>query len=78
MKIFPLLCSLFHYHYNMYGPTCKHIIRLYFRVGINLPTIEVKYEHLTVEADINTGSRALPSFINFYIDIAEVNDNNLH
>ncbi|KAL7597678.1 hypothetical protein Lser_V15G25189 [Lactuca serriola] len=41
------------------------------RVGINLPTIEVKYEHLTVEADINTGSRALPSFINFYIDIAE-------
>ncbi|CAH1425576.1 unnamed protein product [Lactuca virosa] len=41
------------------------------RVGISLPTIEVKYEHLTVEADINTGSRALPSFINFYIDIAE-------
>ncbi|MFS7971023.1 putative ABC-type xenobiotic transporter [Helianthus anomalus] len=41
------------------------------RVGIDLPTIEVKFEHLTVEADVNTGSRALPSFINFHIDIFE-------
>ncbi|KAI3716293.1 hypothetical protein L6452_23529 [Arctium lappa] len=41
------------------------------RVGIDLPTIEVKYEHMTVEADINTGSRALPSFINFHIDLFE-------
>ncbi|KAL4559960.1 hypothetical protein LXL04_032106 [Taraxacum kok-saghyz] len=41
------------------------------RVGIDLPTIEVKFEHLTVEADVNTGSRALPSFINFHIDIME-------
>ncbi|KAJ0744241.1 putative ABC-type sulfate transporter [Helianthus annuus] len=41
------------------------------RVGIDLPTIEVKYEHLTVEADVNTGSRATPSFINFYLDLAE-------
>ncbi|XP_042758861.1 pleiotropic drug resistance protein 1 isoform X1 [Lactuca sativa] len=41
------------------------------RVGIDLPTIEVKFEHMTVEADINTGSRALPSFINFHIDIFE-------
>ncbi|KAL4576668.1 hypothetical protein LXL04_012766 [Taraxacum kok-saghyz] len=30
------------------------------RVGIDLPTIEVKFEHLTVEADVNTGSRAIP------------------
>ncbi|KAI3803438.1 hypothetical protein L1987_31589 [Smallanthus sonchifolius] len=42
------------------------------RVGIDLPTIEVKFEHVTVEADINTGSRALPSFINFHIDIFEM------
>ncbi|KAI3684270.1 hypothetical protein L6452_33491 [Arctium lappa] len=41
------------------------------RVGIDLPTIEVRFEHLTVEADVNTGSRALPSFINFHIDIFE-------
>ncbi|KAI3712045.1 hypothetical protein L1987_70594 [Smallanthus sonchifolius] len=42
------------------------------RVGIDLPTIEVKFEHLSVEADVNTGSRALPSFINFHIDIFEM------
>ncbi|KAI3775037.1 hypothetical protein L1987_49605 [Smallanthus sonchifolius] len=42
------------------------------RVGIDLPTIEVKFEHVTVEADINTGSRALPSFINFHIDVFEM------
>ncbi|KAL9995553.1 putative ABC transporter, AAA+ ATPase domain, ABC-2 type transporter, ABC-transporter [Helianthus debilis subsp. tardiflorus] len=41
------------------------------RVGIEMPTIEVKYEHVTVEADVNTGSRALPSFINFHIDLFE-------
>jgi len=45
------------------------------RVGIDLPTIEVKFEHMTVEADVNTGSRALPSFINFHIDIFEVKKN---
>nr|XP_043618369.1 pleiotropic drug resistance protein 1-like isoform X2 [Erigeron canadensis] len=41
------------------------------RVGIEMPTIEVRYEHLTLEADVNTGSRALPSFINFYIEAFE-------
>ncbi|PWA37118.1 pigment precursor permease [Artemisia annua] len=41
------------------------------KVGIELPTIEVRFEHLTVEANVNTGSRALPSFINFHIDIFE-------
>ncbi|KVH98014.1 hypothetical protein Ccrd_023769 [Cynara cardunculus var. scolymus] len=30
-----------------------------------------KFEHVSVEADANTGSRALPSFINFHIDIFE-------
>ncbi|GKE19221.1 pleiotropic drug resistance protein 1-like protein, partial [Tanacetum coccineum] len=40
-------------------------------VGIDLPTIEVKYEHVTVEADVETGSRALPSFINFHIELLE-------
>ncbi|XP_076952055.1 pleiotropic drug resistance protein 1-like isoform X2 [Bidens hawaiensis] len=41
------------------------------RVGIELPTIEVKFEHVTVEADVNTGSRALPNFINFHVEIFE-------
>ncbi|KAK1416813.1 hypothetical protein QVD17_25930 [Tagetes erecta] len=42
------------------------------RVGLDLPTIEVRFEHLSVEADVNTGSRALPSFINFHIEIVEM------
>ncbi|KAJ0586561.1 putative ABC-type xenobiotic transporter [Helianthus annuus] len=48
------------------------------RVGIDLPTIEVRFEHMTVEADVNTGSRALPSFINFHIDIFEGFLNKFH
>ncbi|KAJ0744246.1 putative ABC-type maltose transporter [Helianthus annuus] len=42
------------------------------RVGIDLPTIEVRFENMTVEADVKTGSRALPSFINFHIDLYEM------
>ncbi|GJZ47224.1 pleiotropic drug resistance protein 1-like protein [Tanacetum coccineum] len=50
----------------------RKVVKHIDRVGIDLPKIEVKFEHLTVEADINTGSRALPSFINFHIDIFEM------
>lgn len=42
------------------------------RVGIDLPTIEVRYEHLKVEAEAYVGSRALPSFFNFTFGILEV------
>ncbi|KAF8011701.1 hypothetical protein BT93_J2087 [Corymbia citriodora subsp. variegata] len=41
------------------------------RVGIDIPTIEVRFEHLNVEAEARVGSRALPSFINFWTDILE-------
>nr|GLL23468.1 ABC transporter G family member 35 [Ipomoea trifida] len=34
------------------------------KVGINLPTVEVRYEHLTVEADCYIGDRALPTLPN--------------
>ncbi|RVW77075.1 Pleiotropic drug resistance protein 1 [Vitis vinifera] len=34
------------------------------RVGIDLPEIEVRFEHLTIDAEAHVGSRALPSFIN--------------
>ena len=48
------------------------MIEIIFRVGVDLPTIEVRYEHVTVEAEAHVGSRALPSFINFSINIVEV------
>ncbi|GAV69190.1 ABC_tran domain-containing protein/ABC2_membrane domain-containing protein/PDR_assoc domain-containing protein [Cephalotus follicularis] len=41
------------------------------RVGIELPAIEVRFEHLNVEAEALSGSRALPTFINFYVNIVE-------
>ncbi|KAH7547344.1 hypothetical protein FEM48_Zijuj01G0299800 [Ziziphus jujuba var. spinosa] len=48
------------------------------RVGIDLPTIEVRYEHLKVEAETHVGSRALPTFINFSVNILESFLNYLH
>ncbi|XP_027344794.1 pleiotropic drug resistance protein 1-like isoform X3 [Abrus precatorius] len=41
------------------------------RVGIDIPTIEVRYEHLNIEAEAYVGSRALPSFLNFATNIME-------
>ncbi|KAA8541751.1 hypothetical protein F0562_022903 [Nyssa sinensis] len=34
------------------------------RVGIELPTVEVRFEHLQIEADCYVGTRALPTLLN--------------
>lgn len=44
-----------------------------YRVGLNVPTIEVRFEHLTVEAKVYIGSRALPTLLNFSINMLQVN-----
>ncbi|KAG6516429.1 hypothetical protein ZIOFF_026894 [Zingiber officinale] len=41
------------------------------KVGIRLPTIEVRFEHLNVEAKCHAGDRALPTLTNTVRDIAE-------
>nr|XP_023882215.1 ABC transporter G family member 31-like isoform X3 [Quercus suber] len=41
------------------------------RVGLVLPKIEVKYENLKVVANVQTGSRALPTLINSSRDVIE-------
>lgn len=41
------------------------------RVGIEIPPLEVRFEHLQVEANAYVGSRALPSFFNYCINIVE-------
>ncbi|KAL1551439.1 transcription factor [Salvia divinorum] len=41
------------------------------RVGIDLPTVEVRFENVKIEAEAYVGSRALPTFLNFFINIAE-------
>ena len=37
-----------------------------------MPEIEVRFEHLKVQAEAYVGSRALPTFINFCANIIEV------
>ncbi|XP_034922164.1 pleiotropic drug resistance protein 1-like [Populus alba] len=41
------------------------------RVGIEFPTIEVRYENLNIEAEAYVGSSALPSFAKFIFNIIE-------
>nr|XP_010914973.1 ABC transporter G family member 36 isoform X1 [Elaeis guineensis] len=48
------------------------------QVGIDLPTIEVRYEHLNVEARAYVGNRGLPSFINATVNVLEGLANLLH
>ncbi|KNA08458.1 hypothetical protein SOVF_162410 isoform A [Spinacia oleracea] len=48
------------------------------RVGIDIPTIEVRFENLNLEAEVYVGSRALPSFVNFLTNIVEGALNVLH
>ncbi|KAF3959728.1 hypothetical protein CMV_015485 [Castanea mollissima] len=48
------------------------------RVGIDLPTIEVRFEHVNVEAEVHVGGRALPTFLNFSVNIVEGFLNFLH
>ncbi|PPS08323.1 hypothetical protein GOBAR_AA12321 [Gossypium barbadense] len=43
----------------------KHLMD---RVGIEIPKLEVRFEHLKVKAEAYIGSRALPSFFNFFIN----------
>ncbi|KAM3236224.1 pleiotropic drug resistance protein 1-like [Capsicum annuum] len=47
-------------------------------VGIDLPSIEVRYEHLNIDADAYVGSRALPTFINFMTNFVETFLNSVH
>ncbi|GLJ26439.1 hypothetical protein SUGI_0510140 [Cryptomeria japonica] len=41
------------------------------RVGIKLPEVEVRYEHLNVDANVHVGGRALPTLTNYYADALE-------
>jgi len=40
-------------------------------VGIELPQIEVRYEHLSAEADVHVGARAVPTLLNAAINVVE-------
>ncbi|KAL5715827.1 hypothetical protein ACHQM5_017595 [Ranunculus cassubicifolius] len=42
------------------------------RVGITLPVVEVRYEHLNVDAEVYVGGRAMPTLINSTLNMIEV------
>ena len=42
------------------------------RVGIDLPTIEVRFEKLELSAEAHVGGRALPTLLNSTINVLEV------
>ena len=42
------------------------------RVGIEIPKIEVRYDHVSVEGDVYVGSRALPTLLNVTLNTIEV------
>ncbi|GLT80511.1 hypothetical protein SLA2020_519470 [Shorea laevis] len=48
------------------------------RVGLDIPTIEVRFENLNVAAEAYVGSRALPTILNFSINMFEGILNYLH
>uniref|UniRef100_A0A7N0U8F5 ABC transporter domain-containing protein n=1 Tax=Kalanchoe fedtschenkoi TaxID=63787 RepID=A0A7N0U8F5_KALFE len=41
------------------------------RVGLDIPTIEVRFEHLNVEAEVYVGARGLPTVFNFFANAVE-------
>ena len=49
----------------------------WYRVGLDLPTIEVRYEHLSIDAEAYVGGRALPTVFNFIVNILEVIDSDI-
>ncbi|KAL1831046.1 hypothetical protein ACET3Z_000697 [Daucus carota] len=48
------------------------------RVGLEIPAIEVRFEHLSVDAEAYVGGRALPTIFNFSANILEDTLNYLH
>lgn len=37
-----------------------------------MPKVEVRFENLNIKADVQVGSRALPTLVNYTHDMAEV------
>lgn len=42
------------------------------RVALDIPTVEVRFEHLNVGAEAYVGKRAFPSVTNLFLNILEV------
>ncbi|KAL9227633.1 hypothetical protein vseg_003301 [Gypsophila vaccaria] len=63
------------HHNALFLSKLKHRIH---RVGIQIPTIEVRFQNLNIEAEAYVGSRALPTLVNFTANLVEGLLNSLH
>ncbi|KAH0865510.1 hypothetical protein HID58_082721 [Brassica napus] len=48
-----------------------NVKNIHCRVGMEVPKIEVRFENLKVEADVQAGTRALPTLVNVSRDFIE-------
>jgi hypothetical protein len=48
------------------------LLIVFFRVGIDIPKIEVRFEDLSIEGDAYVGTRALPTLLNSTLNSIEV------
>lgn len=47
------------------------------RVSLDLPTIEVRFQNLNVDAEAHLGKSASPTIFRYFIDLAQVIDSHL-
>lgn len=58
--------------YIHFAVICFVLLFFCDRVELEVPKIEVRYRNLNVGADVQIGSRALPTLINYTRDALEV------
>ncbi|KAF5732935.1 pleiotropic drug resistance protein 1-like [Tripterygium wilfordii] len=66
--------ALLHFHLSV----CIMLQGTQTKVGIDFPTIEIRFENLNIETEADVGSRALPTFVNFFVNALEGFLNSVH
>jgi hypothetical protein len=51
---------------------CARVLFHRCRVGIDMPTIEVRFQNLEAEAEVRVGSSGLPTVLNSIVNAVEV------
>jgi hypothetical protein len=52
----------------------RHAVCMVIRLGVEAARVEVRFERLTVEADVRVGRRAVPTLLNCAVNAAQVTD----
>lgn len=65
-QLFDFFCLLMSCWYS-------NSIHVHCSVSLEFPKVEVRFQHLKVDALVHVGSRALPTIPNFIFDMTEVN-----